>query len=181
MTTITVKQTEWHIQHESDEPLPALPPLPDTSGWAYPKPVPRYAPKPEEPKCKVTCKYPYQPKPDHCGESGIIFHEPNDFWNIDLAELLLRLGQKVIQGDQRDEWLSMKEVAALCRRYRLKWQGGSTKAIRLEPVIKEYLDKQGDIKGGGVMVEYKTEFDEDKHRDVPFLKFRRLYPDGLCH
>jgi hypothetical protein len=30
-------------------------------------------------------------------------------------------------------------------------------------------------------VEYKTEFDEDKRRDVLFLKFRKLYGDGLCH
>jgi hypothetical protein len=63
--------------------------------------------------------------------------------------MLLRLGQKVIQGNQRDEWLSMVQVASLCRRYRLKWQGGSTRAFKLEQAAKDYLDKHGDIRGGG--------------------------------
>jgi hypothetical protein len=43
------------------------------------------------------------------------------------------------------------------------------------------MDKHGDIKGGGDPVEYKIEFNEDKRRGDPFLKFRRLYPDGCCH
>ena len=109
------------------------------------------------------------------------FHDPNDFWHIDLEEMLLRLGQKVIQGDQRDEWLSMVQVASLCRRYRLKWQGGSTRAPKLEQATKDYLEKNADIMGGGVKVEYKTEFNEDRRRDELFLKFRKLYPDGFCH
>ena len=109
------------------------------------------------------------------------FHERNAFWNIDLGEMLLRLGQKVIQGDQCDEWLSMVQVASLCRRYRLKWQGGSTKARHLEQCCQEYMDKHGDLMGNGVKVECKTEFDEDKKRPVLFLKFRKLYEDGHCH
>ena len=95
--------------------------------------------------------------------------------------MLIRLGQKVIQGNQCDEWLSMVQVAGLCRKYRLKWQGGSTKAIKLEQTAKDYLDKHGDIKGGGVAVEYNTDFNEDKRRDelypeVPQAVWRRTLP-----
>jgi hypothetical protein len=181
MTTITFKQTECVIQHKPDPPTPTLPPLPDTTDWPYPKPVPCAAKSADDGKCRVTAKFPLPIQPVNDGYQITEFHDSNDFWNIGLGEMLIRLGQKVIQGDQCDDWLSMVQVASLCRRYRLKWQGGSTKAIKLEQTAKDYLDKHGDIKGGGVAVEYKTEFNEDRRRDDLFLKFRRLYGDGFCH
>jgi hypothetical protein len=181
MTTISFKHTECVIQHDPDQPRTTLPPLPDTSNWAYPKPVPCPAKQSDDAKCTITVRFPLPAQPVNPDCQITLFHDSKDFWNIDLGELLLRLGQKVIQGDQCDEWLSMVQVASLCRRYRLKWQGGSTKAFKLEQVAMDYLDKHGDIKGGGVMVEYKTEFNEDKRRGDLFRKFRRLYGDGFCH
>ena len=180
MTTITFKQIECTIRHEPDQRA-ALPPLPDTTDWPHPKPVPCAAKQADDGKCTITFKNQPAAQPVNADRSTTTLHDHKDFWNIDLGEMLLRLGQKVIQGNQRDEWLSMVQVASLCRRYRLKWQGGSTRAFKLEQVAKEYLDKHGDIKGGGVKVEYKTEFNEDKRRGDLFLKFRRLYPDGHCH
>lgn len=181
MTTITFKQTECIIQHEADQPRSTIPPLPDTTDWPDPKPVPCSLTKPVESKSIVRFKNQPSAQPVNADHSTSSFHDPKDFWNIDLGEMLLRLGQKVIQGNQRDEWLSMVQVASLCRRYRLKWQGGSTRAFKLEQAAKDYLDKHGDITGGGVKVEYKTEFNEDKRRGDLFLKFRKLYGDGLCH
>ena len=161
--------------------MTTIPPLPDPSDWPDPKPIPCPTKRAEDGKCIITFKNQPPTQPVNADRSTTTFHDPRDFWNIDLGESLLRLGQKVIQGNLRDEWLSMVQVASLCRRYRLKWQGGSTRAFKLEQVAKEYLDKHGDIKGGGVKVEYKTEFNEDKRRGDLFLKFRRLYPDGHCH
>ena len=51
----------------------------------------------------------------------------------------------------------------------------------MEQATKDYLEKNADIMGSGVKLECKTEFNEDRRRDELFLKFRRLYPDGLCH
>jgi len=181
MTTITFKQTECTIQHEPDQPRTTLPALPDTTDWADPKPVANPDRPPQESKCIITFKNQPPTQPVNADYMITELHDPKNFWNIDLGELLLRLGQKVIQGNQRDEWLSMVQVASLCRRYRLKWQGGSTSAVKLEQAAKDYLDKHGDINGGGVKVEYKTEFNEDKRRGDLFLKFRRLYGDGYCH
>jgi hypothetical protein len=181
MTTITFKQTDCVIQHEPDQPRTTLPPLPNTTGWPDPKPVLNQPPQKNDGKCTITFKNQPSAQPVNADRSTTTFHDPKDFWNIGLEEMLLRLGQKVIQGNQRDEWLSMVQVASLCGRSRLKWQGGSTRAFKLEQVAKDYLDKHGDIKGSGVMVEYKTEFNEDKRRGDLFLKFRRLYGDGFCH
>lgn len=181
MSTITFKDAECLVQHEPDQTPTILPPLPATSDWHHPKPVSCPVKEADESKCIITFKNQSSAQPVNADHSTTTFHDPNDFWNIGLEEMLLRLGQKVIQGNQRDEWLSMVQVASLCRRYRLKWQGGSTRAFTLEQVAKDYLDKHGEIMGGGVKVEYKTEFNEDKRRGVLFLKFRRLYGDGHCH
>ena len=180
MTTITFKQTECVIRHEPDQPPTTLPPLPDTANWPYPKPVPCPAKYANDGKCIITVKNPLPARPVNADYQITEFHD-DEPWNITLGEMLIRLGQKVIQGNQRDEWLSMVQVASLCRKYRLKWQGGSTKATKLEQATKDYLEKNADIMGSGVKLECKTEFNEDRRRDELFLKFRRLYPDGLCH
>ena len=180
MTTITFKQTECVIQHQPDQPPATLPPLPDTTDWPYPKPVPCSPKQPVESKCIITAKNPLPARPVSADYQITEFHD-DEPWNITLGEMLIRLGQKVIQGNQRDEWLSMVQVASLCRKYRLKWQGGSTKATKLEQATKDYLEKNADIMGSGVKLECKTEFNEDRRRDELFLKFRKLYGDGLCH
>jgi hypothetical protein len=179
MTAITFQHTEFPMQREPDQRT-TLPPLPDTSNWPYPKPIPCQAKQADDGRCIITVKSTVSLQPVNAACQTTTFHDPKDFWNIDLEEMLLRLGQKVIQGDQSDEWLSMKVVASLCRRYRLKWQEGSTNARHLEECCQEYMDKHGEITGGGVQVEYKTEFDEDKRRGVVFLKFRKWYGDASC-
>ncbi len=179
MTTITFKQTECVIQHQPDPPT-ILPPLPDTSTWPTPKPVPCSVPQAVESKAIVTLRSPrpiQAPDDDH---SITIFHDPKDFWNIDLGEMLLRLGQKLLESDHGDEWLSMVQVAGLCRKYRLKWKE-SIKARYLEQATKDYLEKHAEIMGGGVKLECKGEFNEDKRRPELFFKFRKLYPDGTCN
>ena len=125
MTTITFKHTEFVMQHEPNQPA-APPPLPDTTDWPDPKPVPCPAKEADESNCTITFKNQPSAQSVNADCSTTTFHDPKDFCNIDLGELLLRLGQKMIQGNQRDEWLSMVQVASLCRKYRLKWQGGST-------------------------------------------------------
>ena len=173
MTTNTVSRTECIFQQQ-DPPSAILPPLPQTS--ASPKPTP--APEKNDGKFRIILKTPQPIKLINNGHLITTFHDKSDFPKIDLGELLLRLGQRVIRGDQCDKWLSMVQVALLCRRYQLKWQGGSIKARHLEQCTRDYLEKHADIMGGGVKVECKTEFNQDQRRQVLFLKFRRLFPDG---
>ena len=179
-TTTTLKNPECVIHHAPDQ-ASLQPPLPDTTDWPHPKPVQHPAKAVNDGKCYITVKSPPPTELVNTDNQMTEFHDPKDFWNIDLPEMLLRLGQKVILGNQCDEWLSIKEVSSLCRRYHLQWRGAGKKAGHLEECCLEYMDKHGDIKGIGVKVEYKTEFNEDKRRGDPFLKFRRLYPDGCCH
>ena len=63
MTTITFKQTECVIQHEPDQPRSTLPPLPDTTDWPYPKPIPSSRTQPVESKCIITAKNPLPARP----------------------------------------------------------------------------------------------------------------------
>ena len=170
------------FQRQPDElPTTPLPPLPETT--AIPNLASNTCPTKaaDYGKCKITVISAVPIQPVNAGHRILEFHDSKDFWNIGLGEMLIRLGQKLIQGNQRDEWLSMVQIASLCRRYHLKWQGGSTRATKLEQVTKDYFDKHGDISGGGVQVEYKTEFNEDKRRDDLFLNFRKVYGDGLCN
>jgi len=60
MSTITFKRT---IQLEPDQPRTTLPPLPDTSAWPYPKPVPCAAEQVDESKCVITAKNPPPAQP----------------------------------------------------------------------------------------------------------------------
>jgi len=51
------------------------------------------------------------------------------------------------------------------------WQNGTAKARDLETYAKEYLDQCGEIRGNGVLVEYKTEWNEKMRRQKPFSIF----------
>ena len=123
MTKITFKHAECLIQHEPEHPPTTSPPLPDSSNWPYPKPIPCPAKRADESRCIITAKNPPPTQPVNADYVITEFHDPKDFWNIDLGEMLIRLGQKVIRGGQCDEWLSMVQVASLCRKYRLKSAG----------------------------------------------------------
>ncbi|MGO8927933.1 MAG: hypothetical protein ACLQU3_13735 [Limisphaerales bacterium] len=181
MTTITFKQTEFVIQHAPDQPPTTLPPLPDTSSWPDPKPVPNPDRPAQESKSIITAKSPLPTQPANADYLITEFHDNSEPWKIDLAELFIKLGQKVIETEQCDHWLTMTQVSALCRRYRLNWKKQTTQAKHLERFGREYLDRHTDIMGGGVKVEYRTEWNEKRTRELMFLKFRRLYPDGSCN
>jgi hypothetical protein len=43
----------------------------------------------------------------------------------------------------------------------------------------DYFSKAGDVRGGGVKVEAKTQPNENRRQEL-FLKFIKLYPDGTC-
>ncbi len=75
----------------------------------------------------------------------------------------------------------MTQVSALCRRYRLNWKKQTTKAKHLEQFGREYLDMHTDIRGGGVKVEYLTEWNESRTHELMFLQFLTLSGDGYCH
>jgi hypothetical protein len=100
-------------------------------------------------------------------------------WKRTVAELLIKLGQKLLQKDIGLEQLSMSRIAAYCRRYKLRWSG-STRARDLELAIGDYILKSADIRGSGVIVEYQTQWSQEKRREVMFLRFRKLNADGIC-
>ncbi len=75
----------------------------------------------------------------------------------------------------------MPQVSEFCRRYRLNWKHQTTKAKDLQRYGMEYFANHTDIMGGGVKVEYRTEWNENKTREILFLQFRKLYPDGTCN
>ena len=156
MSTITFKQTECVIQHQPDQPRSTVPPLPDTTDWPYPKPVPCSAKYANNGKCIITVKNPLPIQPVNADYQITEFHDNSEPWKIDLAELFIKLGQKVIETEQRDQWLTMTQVSALCRRYRLNWKKQTTKAKHLEQFGREYLDMHTGIRGGGVKVEYRA-------------------------
>jgi len=156
MNTITFKHTECVIQHAPDQPRGTLPPLPDRTDWPYPKPVPSSRIQPVESKCIITVKNPLPIQPVNADYQITEFHDDSEPWKIDLAELFIKLGQKVIETEQRDRWLTMTQVSALCRRYRLNWKKQTTKAKHLEQFGREYLDMHTGIRGGGVKVEYRA-------------------------
>ena len=109
---------------------------------------------------------------------AIDFHD-NDPWKRNLPELLILLGQKLIQHELHDNWLSMGQVTKYCRQYNLRWKHGSPKAKELEMYAADYFSKAGDVRGGGVKVEAKSRYNENRRQEL-FLKFIKLYPDGTC-
>ncbi len=97
MTPITFKQTECLIQHEPDPRPTSLPPLPDTTDWPYPKPVPCSAKYANNGKCIVTANFPLPIQPVNADCLITEFHDDSEPWKIDLAELFIMLGHKVIE------------------------------------------------------------------------------------
>jgi hypothetical protein len=103
-------------------------------------------------------------------------------WKRTLPLLLVKLGQKLIEHghhqDPNDCWLSSAQVSMYCRRYNLRWEGGSTRAKGLELTIRVHFEKEGEIRAGGVKIEYNAKWNETHRRNDIYLRFIRLYPDG---
>ena len=99
--------------------------------------------------------------------------------NRDLGGLLIKLGQKIFENRLTVEWLSMSQVCALCRRYRLQWQRGIPRAKDLEHQIHCYIDKHADIQGGGITVHYKTEGHGEIRNPKLLLRFHQMSPEGF--
>jgi hypothetical protein len=95
-----------------------------------------------------------------------------------IAELLVRLAQKIIENDLPLEWMRISQVSALCRRYRLNWQVGSTRVRDLELPARDYFHTNAAILGPGVQVEFQTEWSEKLRRQELRLRFRKMNPDG---
>jgi len=102
-------------------------------------------------------------------------------WDRDVGQLLIKLGQKLIELNHHEEWLSMAQVAAYARRYRLRWRENTLKAKALKQYILDYLNRNADIRGSGVKVEFRTEKPDPKRVEDLYFKFRRMHPDGTCH
>ena len=96
----------------------------------------------------------------------------------DLGVLLIKLGQKIFENDLTVEWLSMSQVCALCRRYRLQWQRGVPRAKDLEYQIHCYIDNHADIMGGGIKVHYQTEGNGEIRNPKLLLRFYQMSPEG---
>ena len=101
-------------------------------------------------------------------------------WKRTLPQLLIKVGQKLIEHNLNNGWLSLSQVSAYCRRYRLRWQSLSTKAKDLRNSVEDLFGTAGDIRGNGVKVEAKTEPSKRTRRPDLFLLFTRTYPDGTC-
>lgn len=96
-----------------------------------------------------------------------------------IAELLIKVGQKLIQHDHHEDWLSLAEVAAYARRYKLRWRSSSAKEREMEMCLFDYLNRVNyDIRGAGVVVHIKAEWTETKYRSQFFIRFRQMLDDG---
>ena len=163
--------------------ISAFPAVPDTSNSPANSPVPCAVPSPQAEESKAIVRITSSPRPQPDIEDRLIaeFHDQTRPWNIDLPQLLINLGQKLIEHEQADKWLTMPQVSEFCRRYRINWKRQTTKAKDLQRFGMEYFRSHTDIMGGGVKVEYRTEWNENKTREILFLQFRKLYGDGHCH
>jgi hypothetical protein len=95
-----------------------------------------------------------------------------------IAELLIKVGQKVIQHDYHEDWLSLSEVAAYARRYKIRWRNSSVREREMDMCLEDYLLMSYDIRGLGVVVKYRKEWNETKRRSEYFIRFRQMLPDG---
>jgi hypothetical protein len=102
---------------------------------------------------------------------------PNE---ITLELLLVKLGQKVIQTELRNQLLPMSQIAALCKNYRLRWKYWTAKAKDLEAYSEEYFKHNSEIRCNGVQVEFGPGRNEHQ-KPALFMRFCKLYPDGSCN
>jgi len=105
---------------------------------------------------------------------------PENYTEITFELLLIKLGRKVIQTELRDQLLSMSQIAALCRNYRLRWERWTTKAKDLENYADEYFKKNSEIRCNGLSIEFGTVRNEQQ-KSASFMRFCKLYPDGSCN
>jgi hypothetical protein len=123
------------------------------------------------------------PRPASPFEPGDLIIDPHDNepWKRTLPMLFIKLGQKLIEHGHHqnpdDCWLSLAQVSAYCRRYKLSWQG-SIKGRDFECSMADLFGKSGEVTGGGVRVEHKIVRTERRRLPVTLLKFSKVYPDG---
>ncbi len=115
--------------------------------------------------------------------SDIDLHD-SQAWKRTLPLLLVKLGRKLIEhGHHQDPangaWISLSQVSKYCRRYNLRWSGGSIRAKNLELPIRDHFDREGEIRAGGVRIECDAKWNEAHRGKDIFLKFTRLYPDAI--
>ena len=67
--------------------------------------------------------------------------------HITLAELLVNLGLKLNQHLVPSKWLKMKDVAALCRNYRLEWQKTTTAKVLGDELLLFFGDYEDFVEG----------------------------------
>jgi hypothetical protein len=101
-------------------------------------------------------------------------------WKRGIGELLVKLGQKLIENNFHDEWLTMAQVAAFCRRYKLDWRGRSTRVKDLLLPVVDFFERHGDVMSCGVKVEAQPEWNKARRHQELRLRFRRMNPDGTC-
>ena len=96
-----------------------------------------------------------------------------------IAELLIKIGQKVLEHDYAEDWLSMAEVAAYARRYKIRWRSSNARAREMAESLFHYVNQVSfDIRGSGVVVKYRSDWNEPKRREEYSILFRQLLPDG---
>lgn len=96
-----------------------------------------------------------------------------------IAEFLIKIGQKVLEHDYAEDWLSMAEVAAYARRYKIRWRSSNARAREMAESLFHYVNQVSfDIRGSGVVVKYRSDWNEPKRREEYSILFRQLLPDG---
>ena len=91
---------------------------------------------------------------------------------VDLLDLLLLVGQTVIDKERSDEWFTSGQVSAMCRRYKQRWQGVTINAAPLKPLGGEFKDEGGELCDDNVLIEYKREQPVDSQRRCKKLYFK---------
>lgn len=69
----------------------------------------------------ITVTTPRPASPFNPDDLSINLHDKEP-WKRDIEGLLLKLGEKLIEHGLNSGWMSLSQVSAFCRRYRLHWQ-----------------------------------------------------------
>ena len=177
MNTITFQQIECVIQHEPDKTPAILPPLPDTSNWLCPKPVPSPTPRANNSKCIITVKNPAPWQLQQLQSTP----EPNNPPPDTYQAALLELGTILLKDEDQTAWMSLRKISGQCIKHWVKLPQLNYTIRYLSDWANEFFPRSGEIRGARVKVTYQTRPSESKRPPDLFIQFVKICPDGSCN